>query len=157
MSLGSCHSLPSCPVKGGNRQRQGVHHGCPLEPLLMEAFVPLSGGVGGLRSRPSPALLPSAQPTRRWPHVVMALGMAAGHLGGLFLPSSPPGALSRRHSPLGTRMEAVRWPRWPWSSGWPGPAPGSSAFCPSGAGIEGRSARICVRPEWRPAWPSWPR
>ncbi|MFG1687908.1 hypothetical protein ACGFNP_47715 [Nonomuraea sp. NPDC049269] len=32
-----------------------------------------------------PALLPSVQPTRRWPHVVMALGMAAGHLGGLFL------------------------------------------------------------------------
>ncbi|TMR98491.1 hypothetical protein [Nonomuraea basaltis] len=33
----------------------------------------------------APALLPSARPTRRWPHVVMALGMAAGHLGGLFL------------------------------------------------------------------------
>ncbi|MFI6742664.1 hypothetical protein ACIBI9_58035 [Nonomuraea sp. NPDC050451] len=33
----------------------------------------------------APALLPSARPTRRWPHVVMALGMAAGHLGGWFL------------------------------------------------------------------------
>ncbi|WP_336216019.1 hypothetical protein [Nonomuraea sp. LPB2021202275-12-8] len=33
----------------------------------------------------APALLPSVRPTRRWPHVVMALGMAAGHLGGLFL------------------------------------------------------------------------
>ena len=32
-----------------------------------------------------PAVLPSVRPTRRWPHVVMALGMAAGHLGGLFL------------------------------------------------------------------------
>ncbi|MEV0386794.1 hypothetical protein [Nonomuraea sp. NPDC050643] len=31
-----------------------------------------------------PALLPAAGPTRRWPHVVMALGMAAGHLGGSF-------------------------------------------------------------------------
>ncbi|MFG1707380.1 hypothetical protein ACFLIM_29690 [Nonomuraea sp. M3C6] len=31
----------------------------------------------------APALLPSVRPTRRWPHVVMALGMAAGHLGGL--------------------------------------------------------------------------
>lgn len=30
-----------------------------------------------------PALLPSARAARRWPHVVMALGMAAGHLGGL--------------------------------------------------------------------------
>ncbi|MFC4591743.1 hypothetical protein [Sphaerisporangium corydalis] len=32
-----------------------------------------------------PVLLPSARPARRWPHVVMALGMAAGHLGGWFL------------------------------------------------------------------------
>lgn len=32
-----------------------------------------------------PALLPAARPTRRWPHVVMAFGMAAGHLGGWFL------------------------------------------------------------------------
>ncbi|MEU7738936.1 hypothetical protein [Nonomuraea sp. NPDC049158] len=32
-----------------------------------------------------PALLPPVGPARRWPHVVMALGMAAGHLGGLFL------------------------------------------------------------------------
>lgn len=28
-----------------------------------------------------PALLPSARSGGRWPHVVMALGMAAGHLG----------------------------------------------------------------------------
>ncbi|MFC5831126.1 hypothetical protein [Nonomuraea insulae] len=34
----------------------------------------------------APALLPSVPPSRRWPHVVMASGMAAGHLGGLFLP-----------------------------------------------------------------------
>ncbi|MFC5825963.1 hypothetical protein [Nonomuraea insulae] len=34
----------------------------------------------------APALLPSARAARRWPHVVMALGMAAGHLGGVFLP-----------------------------------------------------------------------
>ncbi|MFD1536170.1 hypothetical protein [Nonomuraea guangzhouensis] len=33
----------------------------------------------------APALVPSARPARRWPHVVMALGMATGHLGGLFL------------------------------------------------------------------------
>ncbi|TDC87583.1 hypothetical protein E1292_46535 [Nonomuraea deserti] len=33
----------------------------------------------------APALLPSVRPSRRWPHVVMAFGMAAGHLGGLFL------------------------------------------------------------------------
>ncbi|MEV4577745.1 hypothetical protein AB0K16_31325 [Nonomuraea jabiensis] len=33
----------------------------------------------------APALLPSAHPARRWPHVVMAFGMAAGHLGGWFL------------------------------------------------------------------------
>ncbi|SNT55669.1 hypothetical protein SAMN05216276_106219 [Streptosporangium subroseum] len=33
----------------------------------------------------APAVLPSARPARRWPHVVMALGMAAGHLGGTFL------------------------------------------------------------------------
>jgi hypothetical protein len=33
----------------------------------------------------APALLPSARPAKRWPHVVMALGMAAGHLGGVFL------------------------------------------------------------------------
>ncbi|MEU7861973.1 hypothetical protein [Nonomuraea sp. NPDC049141] len=33
----------------------------------------------------APALLPSARPARRWPHVVMALGMATGHLGGMFL------------------------------------------------------------------------
>ncbi|SEG30649.1 hypothetical protein SAMN05444920_102520 [Nonomuraea solani] len=33
----------------------------------------------------APALLPSVRPARRWPHVVMAAGMAAGHLGGLFL------------------------------------------------------------------------
>ncbi|MGP4024860.1 hypothetical protein [Actinomadura sp. 3N407] len=33
----------------------------------------------------APALPPSARPTKRWPHVVMALGMAAGHLGGWFL------------------------------------------------------------------------
>ncbi|GAA3552312.1 hypothetical protein GCM10022419_035790 [Nonomuraea rosea] len=33
----------------------------------------------------APALLPSARPAGRWPHVVMALGMAAGHLGGVFL------------------------------------------------------------------------
>jgi hypothetical protein len=32
-----------------------------------------------------PALLPAARPARRWPHVVMASGMAAGHLGGWFL------------------------------------------------------------------------
>ncbi|MBF8189229.1 hypothetical protein ITP53_26555 [Nonomuraea sp. K274] len=32
-----------------------------------------------------PALLPAVRPARRWPHVVMALGMAAGHLGGVFL------------------------------------------------------------------------
>ncbi|MFB4282255.1 MULTISPECIES: hypothetical protein [unclassified Nonomuraea] len=35
----------------------------------------------------APALLPFARPARRWPHVVMALGMALGHLGGLFLPA----------------------------------------------------------------------
>jgi hypothetical protein len=33
----------------------------------------------------APVLLPSVSPSRRWPHVVMASGMAAGHLGGLFL------------------------------------------------------------------------
>jgi hypothetical protein len=33
----------------------------------------------------APALLPSARPVRRWPHVVMALGMMAGHLGGMLL------------------------------------------------------------------------
>jgi hypothetical protein len=33
----------------------------------------------------APAVLPAARPARRWPHVVMALGMAAGHLGGVFL------------------------------------------------------------------------
>lgn len=33
----------------------------------------------------APALLPSGRAGRRWPHVVMAFGMAAGHLGGPFL------------------------------------------------------------------------
>ncbi|GAA4916525.1 hypothetical protein HD597_005552 [Nonomuraea thailandensis] len=33
----------------------------------------------------APALLPSGRAGKRWPYVVMAFGMAAGHLGGPFL------------------------------------------------------------------------
>ncbi|MEV4217049.1 hypothetical protein [Nonomuraea sp. NPDC049725] len=33
----------------------------------------------------APILLPSVRSARRWPYIVMALGMAAGHLGGWFL------------------------------------------------------------------------
>ena len=51
----------------------------------MEAFVHSVGVLVGCGLALAPALLPSARPTRRWPHVVMALGMAAGHLGGTFL------------------------------------------------------------------------
>ena len=51
----------------------------------MEAFVHSVGVLVGCGLALAPALLPSARPTRRWPHVVMALGMAVGHLGGLFL------------------------------------------------------------------------
>jgi hypothetical protein len=43
------------------------------------------GISGGCFLALAPALLPSVRPSRRWPHVVMAFGMAAGHLGGLFL------------------------------------------------------------------------
>ncbi|MGP3915169.1 hypothetical protein [Nonomuraea sp. 10N515B] len=51
----------------------------------MQAFLHTAGASVGCVLALAPALLPSARPTRRWPHVVMALGMAAGHLGGLFL------------------------------------------------------------------------
>src|SRR5688500_17990538 len=77
VSLRCCHSLLSCPVRG-----VASHNG---KERVMDARLSLhllgvvAGGVLAL----APALLPSARPTRRWPHVVMALGMAAGHLGGL--------------------------------------------------------------------------
>ncbi|MEV1171731.1 hypothetical protein [Nonomuraea sp. NPDC049784] len=51
----------------------------------MQAFLHTVGVSVGCVLALAPALLPSPRPTRRWPHVVMALGMAAGHLGGLFL------------------------------------------------------------------------
>ncbi|MEV6040472.1 hypothetical protein AB0L65_55840 [Nonomuraea sp. NPDC052116] len=51
----------------------------------MQAFLHAVGISAGCALALAPALLPSARPTRRWPHVVMALGMAAGHLGGWFL------------------------------------------------------------------------
>ncbi|MEU6783004.1 hypothetical protein ABZ912_27735 [Nonomuraea angiospora] len=51
----------------------------------MQAFLHAVGISAGCALALAPALLPSAHPTRRWPHVVMALGMAAGHLGGWFL------------------------------------------------------------------------
>jgi hypothetical protein len=51
----------------------------------MQAFLHTAAVLVGCVLAFAPALLPSARPTRRWPHVVMALGMAAGHLGGLFL------------------------------------------------------------------------
>lgn len=53
-----------------------------------ECIMPLLHAVGvsaGCVLALAPALLPSARPTRRWPHVVMALAMAVGHLGGVFL------------------------------------------------------------------------
>jgi hypothetical protein len=51
----------------------------------MQAFLHTVGVLVGCVLALAPALLPSVRPTRRWPHVVMALGMAAGHLGGWFL------------------------------------------------------------------------
>ncbi|MDP9846295.1 hypothetical protein [Streptosporangium lutulentum] len=51
----------------------------------MHAFLHTVAVVAGCVLALAPALLPSARPARRWPHVVMALGMAAGHLGGVFL------------------------------------------------------------------------
>ncbi|SDK81577.1 hypothetical protein [Nonomuraea jiangxiensis] len=41
-----------------------------------------------------PALLPATRPARRWPHVVMALGMAVGHLGGVFCSVAVPALLT---------------------------------------------------------------
>ncbi|MGW6500524.1 hypothetical protein [Nonomuraea angiospora] len=54
----------------------------------MQAVLHAAGISAGCALALAPALLPSAHPTRRWPHVVMALGMAAGHLGGWFLPAA---------------------------------------------------------------------
>ncbi|MFI7128674.1 hypothetical protein ACIBQ1_23435 [Nonomuraea sp. NPDC050153] len=51
----------------------------------MQAVLHVVGVSLGCALALAPALLPSARPVTRWPHVVMALGMAAGHLGGLFL------------------------------------------------------------------------
>jgi Domain of unknown function (DUF5134) len=51
----------------------------------MHAFLHTVAVLVGCVLALAPALLPSARPARRWPHVVMALGMAAGHLGGMFL------------------------------------------------------------------------
>ncbi|KAB8189617.1 hypothetical protein FH608_039195 [Nonomuraea phyllanthi] len=51
----------------------------------MPAFLHAAGVSVGCGLALAPALLPSARSARRWPHVVMALGMAAGHLGGWFL------------------------------------------------------------------------
>ncbi|MFG2077121.1 hypothetical protein [Nonomuraea maritima] len=49
----------------------------------MQALLHTVAGWVGCVLALVPALLPSARPTRRWPYVVMALGMAAGHLGGM--------------------------------------------------------------------------
>lgn len=48
----------------------------------MQALLHTVAGWGGCVLALVPALLPSARSTKRWPYVVMALGMAAGHLGG---------------------------------------------------------------------------
>jgi hypothetical protein len=56
-----------------------------------ECIMPLLHTVGisaGCLLALAPALLPTTPPIKRWPHVVMALGMAAGHLGGVFLSGS---------------------------------------------------------------------
>ncbi|WP_219461783.1 hypothetical protein [Nonomuraea rhizosphaerae] len=53
----------------------GVTTGCIL--ALAPALLPLT-----------PTATPGAPAAGRWPHLVMALGMAAGHLGGVLLPLS---------------------------------------------------------------------
>ncbi len=51
----------------------------------MQALLHTVGVSAGCVLALAPALLPAARPSRRWPHIVMAFGMVAGHLGGWFL------------------------------------------------------------------------
>ncbi|MEU4572567.1 MULTISPECIES: hypothetical protein [Nonomuraea] len=51
----------------------------------MHALLHTVGVLAGCAVALAPILLPSVRSARRWPYIVMALGMAAGHLGGWFL------------------------------------------------------------------------
>jgi hypothetical protein len=51
----------------------------------MQALLHAVAAGAGCALALAPALLPSGRAGQRWPYVVMAFGMAAGHLGGAFL------------------------------------------------------------------------
>ncbi|UBU17812.1 hypothetical protein [Nonomuraea gerenzanensis] len=51
----------------------------------MQTLLHTAAATVGCALALAPALLPSGRADRKWPYVVMAFGMAAGHLNGFFL------------------------------------------------------------------------